>query len=139
MFIQTILNRIFDKNENSIFSTDNPRTTFTKPNKFSSDQLQTTLLTPPSGKQLFIKQIMIFSEGTSGIVSLERGNGIPDDPEINTDRVFEVYLSTAGRTSAEVSELLEVDESLDLEIVGVAGGKPIFIIVTVRYIDPQNK
>lgn len=134
--IAEILNGAFNRKQNSLYTQDNPKNTFSKPNAYSADLTQTPLITPPSGKRLLIKGITLQTEGTNGIISLKRGNGIPVDAEINTDVVLTLYASTQNKAAASsnLNVPLDVDETLDLEISGI-GAKNSFVGVSYRIIE----
>lgn len=138
--IAEILNSVFDVNEKSLFVTDYPRTTYSKPNVFTTALAQQTLFTPPLGKAILIKGITIYSTQNSGELFLKRGNGVPADPEVNTDIIIGADFSVIKRVgvSANVSILLDIDETLDVEIVGSIN-KDVFVGVSFRYVDAQDK
>lgn len=134
-WLEEIFNDVFRKENSSLFVTDNPQITFSKGNIFMADQAQTTLIQPSTGKKLLIKGITMETEGNNGVITLKRGNGVPLDPEVNTDVVLPLYASVQNKAtvSGEISLLLDIDETLDLEIDGI-GSNETFVGVSYREI-----
>ena len=133
-FIGDLLNNVFNSEERSIRMTDNPFTIVSKSNIFTEDQLETALITPTVGKRIVIKGVTISSVGSAGEIHLVRGNGIPADTEINTNIILPLYLSRQNKVSpsANISIMLDVDESVNLIIDGITSGKEVFVGISYK-------
>jgi len=133
-WLEHIFNRTFREVEDSIQITTNPFITQSKANEYTGGLTQRALITPPSGKRLDIKGVTLCSNGSGGTIYLRRGNGVPSDPEINTDVVLLLCVSVRNQSSASsnLNVLLDVDETLDLEIDGVT--KDSFVGVSYRLV-----
>ena len=129
-----LLNRAFRDDENSIQITENPNVIKSKSNYYTGALSQQALITPPTGKRINVLGITLETGGTNGNIYLKRGNGIPLDPEINTDIVLPLFVSVQNKASASnnLNVVLDVDETLDLEIINIS--KDSFVGVSYRLV-----